>query len=133
MMRHAGYSIKDRITHIDIRRCHINLCTQNLFSVFIFPFTHLFEQLKVFLYGAVAVWAYGGLADIAAELAELEEERTNLALLMGREAFERVREIVEAQPREKWAAFYGTIREAVCGGADFSGAPVTTVTGALGA
>ena len=59
--------------------------------------------------------------EMAAELAELDEERTCLALLMGNEAFERVREIVEAQPREKWAAFYGTIREAVCGGADFSG------------
>ena len=53
-MRHT---VNNRITHINIRRCHINLCTQNLFSVFIFSFTHLFEQLKVFLYGAVAVWA----------------------------------------------------------------------------
>ena len=47
--------------------------------------------------------------EMAAELAELEEDRTNLAMLLRRDAFERVRESAAAQPRDKWAEMSGNI------------------------
>ena len=52
--------------------------------------------------------------------AELEEERARLQMVMEKSTFERVRRIVEAQPAEKRAAYYGTICEATCAGQDFS-------------
>ena len=51
--------------------------------------------------------------------AELDEERTKLQTVLEPETFERVRKIVEAQDASKRAAYYGTIRDAVCGGEDF--------------
>ena len=54
------------------------------------------------------------------DAAELEEERTQLQMVMEKSTFERVREIIEAQPAEKRAAYYGTIYEATCAGQDFS-------------
>lgn len=55
-----------------------------------------------------------------AALVELEEERNRAVAVLGTEIFGRVREIVEGQPMEKRAAFYGTITEAACAGEDFS-------------
>lgn len=55
-----------------------------------------------------------------AALVELEEERNRAAAVLGSEIFERVRRIVEGQPIEKRAAFYGTVSEAACAGEDFS-------------
>lgn len=52
--------------------------------------------------------------------AELEEERTRLQMVMEKSTFERVRGIIETQPAEKRAAYYGTICEATCAGQDFS-------------
>jgi len=51
---------------------------------------------------------------------ERDEERAKLQTVLEPRTFERVREIVERQPAEKRAAFYGTICEAVCAGEDFS-------------
>lgn len=52
--------------------------------------------------------------------AELDKERTQAAAILGRGAYQRVEAIIEAQPIEKRAAFYGTITEAALGGSDFS-------------
>lgn len=54
------------------------------------------------------------------EEAEREEERAKLQAVLERQTFERVRAIIEQQPAENRAAFYGTIFEAVCAGEDFS-------------
>lgn len=51
---------------------------------------------------------------------ELDEERVKLQTVLEPRTFERVRAIIERQPAEKRAAFYGTIFEAVCAGEDFS-------------
>ncbi len=59
------------------------------------------------------------VAAIRAEAAR-EEERVKLQAVIGPQTFERVRTIVEQQPAEKRAAFYGTICEATCAGEDFS-------------
>lgn len=59
-------------------------------------------------------------AEAVKRAAELDEERTMLQTVLEPETFERVRKIVEAQDARKRAAYYGTIREAVCGGEDFS-------------
>lgn len=53
-------------------------------------------------------------------IAELEEARTQLQMVLEPEIFERVRQIIEAQEVRKRAAYYGTIIEAVCAGKDFS-------------
>ena len=49
------YSVNNRITHIQIRRRHIDLCTQCLFTVVEFSFFHSLKQIEVFFNGAVAV------------------------------------------------------------------------------
>lgn len=59
-------------------------------------------------------------AEAVKRAAELDEERTMLQTVLEPETFERVRKIVEAQEAGKRATYYGTIREAVCGGEDFS-------------
>lgn len=59
-------------------------------------------------------------AEAVKRAAELDEERTKLQTVLEPETFERVRKIVETQDARKRAAYYGTIREAVCAGEDFS-------------
>ena len=58
MVCHMCHTVNDRITHIDIRRCHINLCTQYLFSVCIFAILHCFKQLQIFFDATVTVRAF---------------------------------------------------------------------------
>ena len=58
VVSHMSYTIDDRVTHIHIRRCHVNFCTENLFSIGIFALFHFFKKLKVFFYGTVAVRAF---------------------------------------------------------------------------
>lgn len=60
------------------------------------------------------------LSEMVKSAAEVDTERTRLQMVMDRETFERVRQIIEAQEAGKRAAFYGTVREAVCAGEDFS-------------
>lgn len=57
---------------------------------------------------------------MVAKIAELEEARTRLQMVLEPEIFERIRQIIEAQDMRKRAAYYGTIVEAVCAGKDFS-------------
>ena len=58
MVCHVGYTVNDRISHIDVGRRHINLGTEHFLAVLIFSRTHLFKQLQVFFYGAIAVRAF---------------------------------------------------------------------------
>ena len=55
VMRHMCHTVNDRVSHIDIRRCHINLCAQHLLSILEFSVFHCLEQLQVFLNGAFSV------------------------------------------------------------------------------
>ena len=57
VMCHAGYTVDNRVTHVHIRRCHIDLCTENFFSVSVFALTHLLKKLQVLFYSTVSVWA----------------------------------------------------------------------------
>ena len=49
------YSVNNRVAHIQIGRCHIDLCAQCLFAVVEFAVLHSFKQIEVFFNGAVAV------------------------------------------------------------------------------
>ena len=55
VMRHMRDSVYDRITHIDIRRSHIDLRTQCFFSVGKAAGLHLLKQRKVFFHAAPPV------------------------------------------------------------------------------
>ena len=57
MMCHTGYTVEDRISHIDIRWCHIYLRTENLLSVCILACTHIFKKLQVLFHTSVTVRA----------------------------------------------------------------------------
>ena len=71
-MAHMGNSVNYRIPHVNIRGCHINLCPQDLLSVFIESVLHVFEQLQVLLHASAAVWALlAGVIKIASVLADL--------------------------------------------------------------
>ena len=52
-----GYTIDDRVTHVDIRGSHIDLGTEYLLSILIFAVFHIFKQLQIFLHGTVTVRA----------------------------------------------------------------------------
>ena len=53
-MRHT---VDHRITHVDIRGRHIDLGTQDLLAVLVFPVLHLFKEPQILLHRTVAVWA----------------------------------------------------------------------------
>ena len=55
---HMSNTVDDRITHVHVRRCHIDLGTKNFFSIGIFAFFHFLKKLKVFFYGTVTVRAF---------------------------------------------------------------------------
>ena len=57
VMCHTCYTVDNRVTHVHIRRCHIDLCTENFFSVSVFALTHLLKKLQVLFYSTVSVWA----------------------------------------------------------------------------
>ena len=40
---HVSDTVDDRITHVDIRRCHIDLCAENLLSVLIHAVLHVLK------------------------------------------------------------------------------------------
>ena len=40
---HMGNTIEDRITHVDVRGCHIDLRTENLLTVLVHTVLHVFE------------------------------------------------------------------------------------------
>ena len=50
-------TIDNRVAHIHVRRCHIDLSTKHFLSVCIFAFFHLFKKLQVLFYSTVSVRA----------------------------------------------------------------------------
>ena len=58
VMRSMGDTIDDRVSHIDVRRCHIYLGTEHLLTVSILACLHLFKQGQVFLNSSVSVRAF---------------------------------------------------------------------------
>ena len=71
VMVHIADAVNDRVAHIEVAGGKIDFCAQRAAALGELAVFHALEQVEVFLDGAVAVRAYGGLADIAAELAEL--------------------------------------------------------------
>ena len=58
VMVHMSHTVNDRISHVDIRRSHIDLCTQNFLAILIFAFLHLLKKTQVLFDGTVSVWAF---------------------------------------------------------------------------
>ena len=48
-------TVDNRVTHIDIRRCHVDFCTQHFGPVGKFAVFHSFKQRQVFFHRTVAV------------------------------------------------------------------------------
>ena len=71
VMVHIADAVNDRVAHIEVAGGKIDFCAQRAAALGELAVFHALEQVEVFLDGAVAVRAYGRLADIAAELAEL--------------------------------------------------------------
>ena len=57
MVSHMSHTVDDRISHIDIRGCHIDFCAKHTAAVLKFSVFHLLEQFQVFLNAAVSVRA----------------------------------------------------------------------------
>ena len=55
VMGHMCHSVNNRISHIHIRRSHIDLCTEYFLSICKFSVLHILKQLQVLLYAAVTV------------------------------------------------------------------------------
>ena len=52
LMRQMRHAVDDRIPHVDVGRCHINLCAKRLLAVCKLSFLHLRKELQVLLNGA---------------------------------------------------------------------------------
>ena len=57
MMTHMSNPVYNRISHIDIRACHIYFGTKHFFTVSIYAVFHVLKQLKVFFNRPVSVRA----------------------------------------------------------------------------
>ena len=55
---HTGYTVDDRVSHVDVRGSHIDLCAKNLLAVLILAFLHLLKKTQVLFDGTVSVWAF---------------------------------------------------------------------------
>ena len=42
---HTGYTVDDRVSHVDIRRSHINLGTKHLLTILILALFHFLKKL----------------------------------------------------------------------------------------
>ena len=58
MVCHMCHTIQDRITHIDIRGCHIDMGTQYLCAILVHAVFHIFKQLQIFFNASVTVWIF---------------------------------------------------------------------------
>ena len=58
VVSHVSYTVDNRVTHVHIRRCHVDLGTKNFFSIGIFAGFHFFKKLKVFFNRTIAVWTF---------------------------------------------------------------------------
>ena len=57
-MRCVADAVDDRVAHIDVGRCHINLCSKHLFAVGKLAVLHTLEEVEVFFNTAVSKWAF---------------------------------------------------------------------------
>ena len=55
MMRHMGDTVNHRVAHDEIRRCHVDLCTQDARAIWELSRTHAREEVEILLHGAIAV------------------------------------------------------------------------------
>ena len=53
LMRQVRHAVEDRIAHVDVGRCHVDLRAKRLLAVGVFSFLHLLEQPQVLLDGAL--------------------------------------------------------------------------------
>ena len=58
VVSHMSNTVDDRVTHVHIRGCHVDLGTENFLSILVFAVFHFFKKLKVFFDAAVTVWAF---------------------------------------------------------------------------
>ena len=57
VMVHSCYSVDDRISHVDVRACHIYLRTKYLASIRELTILHPLKQIKILLDTSVSIWA----------------------------------------------------------------------------
>ena len=55
---HMCHAVNNRVSHINVRRCHINFSAKYLTSVFKLSVFHFFKQFQVFFHTSVSVWAF---------------------------------------------------------------------------
>ncbi len=71
-MRCVNDSVDDRVSHVDVRACHVDLRSQAYFTVCELTGSHLLEELKVLLYRSVPVRALlAGLLECASVFSDL--------------------------------------------------------------
>src|SRR3989442_14668531 len=58
MMRLMPDAIENRIAHIDVRRGHVDLRTQDMSAVRKLPFPHAAKQIEILLDAAIAMWRF---------------------------------------------------------------------------
>ena len=58
VMGHVSYSVDDRISHVDVRGCHIDLGTENRFPVTELSVFHALKQFHVLFHASVPVRAF---------------------------------------------------------------------------
>ena len=58
VMCHMCDTINNRVTHVHVRRSHIDFGTKDFLAISVFAFFHFFKKLKILFYRTVAVWAF---------------------------------------------------------------------------
>ena len=58
VMCHMSPTVNDRISHVHVRRCHVDSCTQYLLAICEFTILHIFKKCKVLFYASVAGWIF---------------------------------------------------------------------------
>ena len=58
MVSHMSHPVNNRVSHIDIRRSHIDLCSEHMAAIRKLPVFHSFKQVQIFLYASVTVRAF---------------------------------------------------------------------------
>ena len=58
MVGHMGHTVNNRISHIDIRRSHIDLGSEHMAAVREFPVFHFFKQFQILFYTSVPVGTF---------------------------------------------------------------------------
>ena len=56
VMLRMGYTVDDRVSHVDVRGGHVDLSPEHLLAVRVLAFAHLFKELQVFFDAPVAIW-----------------------------------------------------------------------------